>query len=481
MQKIFKSINSEQVLFFSSVAVVIFSILASFPSLAIWLGLPPEGDAVDYRVSLVRYLASEWKIPNWRFTFIDDYPMFGEILFAVLYSIHPNLMRMLPILSYIGIAYWGGKFFMEYYDNSKISNKTLFWIGMAWVLALRPVGIQSNLLMLDNFCAFLMLGSFYFLFKKRIVVAGLFFAFALASRYSAWSVAPAFAVFAFLQGENWRRRIQFVFQFSLISFLGAAPFIFRNYQVNGNPFYPLFTSFFNGVSGDIAYFIYGRGTDLVSFLLLPFDMLYTNSFKQAYFDYSLGKLFYLQLLIFVVCLIWEVFSGRAKMKKTEAFSILVFSFLFLVLWFKGSQQMRFFVPLLVLINIAMLGNIARNSSYWLLSGLTLIGIFSVLSIQKDSVLMFLGKKEGIFESSRKMAEECFMQIPENEPVGYIRRDGMLGFFDRPFVFVAPHPYVSPGYKFDSQDVMYIYTTEKIMGYEPWPEANPCLVRRVSSS
>lgn len=479
MKKIVKFFNSEQAVFLSSVLVVLLAFAATLPSFSIWLGLPPEGDAVDYRVSLIRYLAATWNIPNWQFTFVDDYPILGEILFAIFFSVHPNLMRLLPVLSYLGLAFFGAKFFIELNPSISISRRTLFWLAMAWIVALRPVGIQSNLLMLDNFCAFLMVGSFYFLFQKRIPLAGLFYALALASRYNAWSVASAFAIFAFLQGEDWRQRFRYLVQFSLISVVGAAPFLVRNFILNRNPFYPLFTSYFNGVPSDIAYFIYGRGTDLLSFLLLPFDLLYTNSFKQAYFDYTLGKLFYVQLLVFFLYVVWNMFFGRVTKAIKFRFDLLLFSFLFLVLWFKGSQQMRFLVPLLVVVNVLMLAYLIRNSAYWILVTVTALGAFSILSIQKDSILMSLGKKQGIFEHSRILAEECFSHVPTSERIGYLQRDGILGYFDRPFEFLPPHPYTSPGSEFNPKIVKYIYTTKEIEGFEPWPKEKPCLMMRMS--
>lgn len=67
----------------------------------------------------------------------------------------------------------------------------------------------------------------------------------------------------------------------------------RNYLVNGGHlFFPVDVPHVMEKWGVLDY---GRGRDLLSFLLLPFDLLYTNTYVKGIFDYTLGKLFYVQL------------------------------------------------------------------------------------------------------------------------------------------------------------------------------------------
>jgi hypothetical protein len=466
---------SERFTKWAALAVVAFSIVATFPAFTIWLGLPPEGDAVDYRVSLVKWLVAHGSVPNWRFTFVDDYPVLGEVLMAFCYAIHRNLMRLVPVLGYIGLALYSAKILVESQSFPRYSNVTVFLLGVAWILALRPVAIQSNLLMVDNLASCFLLGAFYYSLRQNWKSAGLLLALAFSTRYSAWVVAPAFGACAWYLGEGsgrWKNLVQL----TAISAIGALPFLWRNWILNQNPFYPMFDHIFNGTEVDIAYFIYGRGRDFLSFLLLPFDMLYTNSFKQAYFDYTVGKLFYLQLFVWIFVIAWKrpILSSISKRSK----AIWLFSIVFTVCWFLGSQQMRFFVPALALINLGMLAAILRRVPPIWLTGLVVVGTFSILSIQKDSVLMAIGKRESQFAGGLRMAQQCLAMVPPEEPVGFFKRQGILGFLDHPFRFFPPHEYLAPGSVTNYDEVNFLYTTQSVNGFEPWPKESPCLQKRI---
>lgn len=469
---------SERFTKLAALAVTFFSVLATFPAFTIWLGLPPEGDAVDYRVSLVKWLVAHRSVPDWRFTFVDDYPLLGEILMAFCYAIHRNLMRLVPVFGYIGLAYFSAKVLTETQIFPRHSRFTVFVLGGAWILALRPVAIQSNLLMVDNLASCFLMGALYFTLKQKWKFAGLLLALAFSTRYSAWVVAPAFALCAWYLGEKggrWKN----VFQLTAISSLGALPFLLRNWFLNQNPFYPMFDHIFNGTEVDIAYFIYGRGRDLISFLLLPFDMLYTNSFKQAYFDYTVGKLFYLQLIVWILVLIWKRPNLNSISKRSKA--IFLFGFVFTVCWFLGSQQMRFYVPALVLINLGMLAAILRRLPPIGLTVLVVMGTFSILSIQKDSVLIALGKKESQFSGGVSTAAKCLANVPTSETVGFFKRQGILGFLDHSFQFFPPHEYLAPGFRGETDGINFLYTAQSYDGFEPWPKDSPCMQKRIGVS
>ncbi len=468
-------LQSERFTKWMALAVVVFSIVATFPAFAVWLGLPPEGDAVDYRVSLVKWLVDHRAIPDWRFTFVDDYPVLGEILLAFCYAIHRNLMRLVPVLGYLGLAYYSAKILLDSQNFPKFSRVTVFLVGMSWVLALRPVAIQSNLLMVDNLASCFLMGALFYSLRLNWNLAGMFLALAFSTRYSAWVVAPAFGFLAWYLGEG-RARWKNLFQLTFLSFFGALPFLWRNWSLNRNPFYPMFDHYFNGTAVDIAYFIYGRGRDLISFLLLPYDMLYTNSFKQAYFDYTVGKLFYLQLFVWIFVLVWKRPNFGTITKRTKA--VFLFGFVFTVCWFLGSQQMRFFVPVLILVNLGMLAALLRRLPPAWLTALVLLGTFSILSIQKDSVLIAIGHKQSQFVGGVAIAKQCLAEVPTSEIVGFYKRQGILGFLDHSFRFFPPHEYLAPGYAAETDGVNFLYTSQTVPGFEPWPKESPCLQKRI---
>lgn len=461
--------DRDQILRLAALGVIAASVILALPSFLIPLGLPPEGDAVDYRIPLIRWMLRHGSYPNWDWSMVDDYPMLGELLMLPLYGIHPSLARLVPFVGFLGLGLAGGLLF-RHVTGSGLEKRTLFLLGMAFTLTLRPLAIQSNLLMLDNFASMGFLMALYFAFERRPAISGFFAAIGLATRYTIWPMAPLLPL-AFLWSSPKGEKVRKFVVFGSIAALGCLPFMIRNWIVNGNPIFPLGDE---AAMSSVAASNYGRGKDILSLILLPWDLLYTNSFVEGIYDYTLGKLFYLQIL---ACAIawkgWALWREQEKFKKYFALAVL-----FTLAWFATAQQMRFLVPALVVFTLAMLIPALKLPTY-LLTSLVLLSVFSSLSIQKDSVLMAVGKRDSIFADEARGAEDCFVRAGvKDSPIGYVRRDGMLGFFDRDFVFLSEHPYGLPS-QFD-REVSWIYTKKPREGFELWPKENPCLLRRLGT-
>lgn len=462
--------------------LLVLILLLNLPSLGIWLGLPPEGDAVDYRIPMVKWMVEHREIPNWSWAVVDDFPALGEMILAILYWIHPNLMRLLPILAYFGIGYLGAKILLYSLSSEitkTVSAKTIILIGIVWILGLRPMAIQSNLLMLDNLASFFILGSLWNILNKRIILAGIFCALSLSTRYFAWPIAFALfcALWVLLKSQNEKRLFRQLILFTLISAMGAIPFMVRNTILNDNPFFPLLYSIFNGPSSNMAfhdaYLNYGRGKDLLSFALLPFDFLYTNSFVRGFYDYTLGKLFYAQIFLVILALI----LARKKFHFAEnkkLLPLIVFFLVHLVLWFLGAQQMRFLVPGLVVINAAMLVFVLHRLDWKLVSLVAGLSMFSVLSIQKDSILMFLGKRESIFLADATQLKNCLKLLPPNVVIGLDERMGAIGLVEGiKFRFIGSHPHGSPDNSDSILELNYLYSKRKYEGFSPLQNVMKC--------
>lgn len=70
-------LQSDQTIILCSHLVVVFSVILAMPAFTIPLGLPPEGDAVDYRVPLIKWIIRHHSYPNWSWSLVDDYPSLG--------------------------------------------------------------------------------------------------------------------------------------------------------------------------------------------------------------------------------------------------------------------------------------------------------------------------------------------------------------------------------------------------------------------
>lgn len=461
---------------YTAPVVVAFAVAATLPSLSIWLGLPPEGDAIDYRIPLVKWMAAHQSFPNWPWTFVEDYPALGEILMSFLYTISPNLMRLVPIGAYVGLA-WAAARLVKHFDSAIPGM-----LAAAWILALRPLTIGSNLLLVDNLSSFFLLASLVFLLSRRPMTAGAFAAAALATRYTTWPTAPALLVVCwYLSDGKARDRIKELAKFAAVAALGPLPFVIRNVILNENPFFPLAGALF-GQDIPLPYFGYGRGKDPISFLLLPYDFLYTNTFVKGFYDYTLGKLFYVQLVAVLAAAAYTAVKPRARERVSlltkEVKAIWIFFAIHLVAWFLGAQQMRFFVPGLVILNLGMLAYIWRRLGSIPVVMLAALSAFSVASIQKDSILIAIGKRPAPWEAEHVIqAKNCLAQLPTGSTLGIIDRDGTLGFLDVNFYFYPPNGHAVPGTIPPPDFIYYVYYDRPFPGYKPWPQENPCMLKK----
>lgn len=471
--------------FFTAISVCIFAVLATLPALWIPLGLPAEGDAVDYRIPLIKWILKNHQYPNWPWSAVDDFPMLGEFLMLPFYALSPGLARLVPMMAYLGSAVFGALIVRDVFSglNNRIAARVVFISVVAWILGLRPLALQANLLMTDNVASCFCLGGLYFILIGRVGMAGIFTALALSTRYMIWGpcagLGLAFIYFN-LKKPNFYKNL---FIFAGISILGALPFMVRNYCVNGgNPFFPLFLKFFNQTHLGYEYGFnwHGRGKDLISFLLLPYDFLYTNTFKNGFYDYTLGKLFYIQLLALIFSFAFKFKEAISLLRKIfqmrETRAIIIFFAFHLLTWFTGSQQMRFFIPNLVIVNIAMFYFVWKLLPHLVVAPLLILSVLSVVSIQGDSYRILKTKNLPVYEPKLSNAKACLSQIPVTETVGHASR-GILGFFDHDFIFVPDHPYSLLIPKDKMPWPKFIYGIDKFVGYHPWPKENPCALQK----
>lgn len=195
--------RDDQALQLASLLVIAAAVLLTLPAL-VPLGLPIEGDAVDYRVPLLllfrhgnsRIFRGRW----WTIT-----RTLGELLMLPFFAVSASLARLVPLAGYLGLGVAGGVVAVTLdHGRSGLSRAALFWAGMAWALALRPLALQGNVLMTDNLASCFLIFATLFAIRGAAVPAGIAAACGLATRYNVWAtmaVLPAL-VFYFSGGKQ---------------------------------------------------------------------------------------------------------------------------------------------------------------------------------------------------------------------------------------------------------------------------------------
>ncbi len=450
------------------------------------LGSNWEGDSADYRIPFIRWIVRHGSLPHWPWTFIDDYPVLAELLMAPLHAITPALARLVPMAAYLGTALLFGSFLAHWLQRHG-EKKWIFWVGACWALSLRPLALQGASLMTDMVGACGIIGVLASLERKSYKGIFLFAALTAAAKYSAWPGLAAMGAALLLVHFSQPR---FFLAAALGGLAGALPTLVRNYFVNGgNPFFPLFIRVLGPATAAdqsvMHYGQFGRGNSFLDFLLLPYDLVITNSFQRNFYDYVVGKPFLLQIGLTSACTLWLLLRGRrfsadGPEKKSLQF-LLVFLLLSTLAWFVTAQQMRFYVVPLLVVQALLMRALLGLGAPRLAGFLGLLCIPGILSIQSEYIKLLRdpGRSTGL--SNLPHAQACLSQIPKGTVVGYTGRPGILGFFDEDFVFVPDNPYFAIRSDIPPPMPEFIYgplAASYQEHYEPWPAENPCAHKRM---
>lgn len=482
----------------ASLFMIAAALLAALPALLVSPGLSAEGDALDYRIPLIRWMIRHASYPSWPWAFVDDYPMLGELLILPFLAIKTELARLPPILGYAACGLFTALIGRELLPERSANRRSQFFlVAFACTLGFQPLLVQSNLIMVDNIATAFTLASLWLLLRGKTKAAGLAMAAALATRYTVWGALPGGIIALLLLHRKGPQPGKKALVFASLALLGALPFLARNTILNSNPFFPLLTGVFNGAPLS-TFNGWGRGTDLLSLLLFPFDLLYTNTFSLALFDtrssphhpftYKLGAPFYLQLCTMLV--ISSTMLRRSREGASQAIAspqvqaILAFALCQFLFWFFGSQQLRFLGAPLALAGLLVLRFLFAVAPPPVLAFLVLLPLYNIAQVQAESWQIAFGKKEPFRESGYvQSAFRCHEHagVEASAVVGFSSRDVTNGFFSNDFVFLPPNnlalslpgfpPPPAPDYIYSGLDL------SPREGYRPWPRQKPCLLKR----
>jgi len=477
----------------ASILVIGFAILALLPAFSISLGLPTEGDAVSYRVPILKWMLRHGTYPNWSWTYVDDYPMLGELLMLPFFAIKESLARIVPMFFYMASATFAAALSLSIFPSQMEERKKQFLFSFACSLSLHPLLLQSNAFMVDNIASTFSLAALYFCLEKKTKLTIFSTAMALATRYSVWGFFPGvfFANFRLKRNGYWM---------IAIALLGAAPFLLRNQILNQNPFFPLFQDWLYGQKV-YSFDSWGRGKGLVAFLLFPFDLLFTNSFVNPFFDiplkeevrifpyhftlYTVG--FFFQILV-AAAVVVAIKEGRRSIglnlkyiflnPKFQA-TIIFMSCHFFTWWF-GSQQLRFLGPELLLTTSFLSVFLLRRSPKVLNLLVLSLGICSIANVHLHSWKLAAGRimpdREQAFVQEHLACIQS-LQLQAGEIVGLKNPAFILGYGNYDFMYLPPYPHYFPSRKVPDYLVDEALD-KKISGYELWPRESPCAFRKV---
>ncbi|MBW2602830.1 MAG: phospholipid carrier-dependent glycosyltransferase [Deltaproteobacteria bacterium] len=201
---------------------------------------------------------------------------------------------------------------------------------------------------------------------KWFLISSLCMGIAIGSKYNAlivWFIVNLMLMFSYVRDTNRQKSaLKYGIMFSVITILVASPWYFKNYLQTGNPFYPLFNSFFkllhhqtvqealNGQAiektGKISFFKIRQvmyGESFWETMLIPIRMFFQG--KDSSYQYFQGSLNPI-LIIFLPFALLNKRYGKDKI----FFVCFTVIFIFMA-FFLTAKQVRYILPVLPFLSI----------------------------------------------------------------------------------------------------------------------------------
>lgn len=324
-------------------------ILATIVFLLAWTGAmsPPTGqDELCYHLAHPKEFVRSGAVYAMPFTINSTWPYLMEMLYTLGLLMHGPALAKLFHLTMLPLTALGIFCFLR----RQTSRQTALW-GFAAFILTPAAFLQAAYAYVDNALACYAFLSFFSLClylddqkKCWIFFAGVFAGLAASVKYVGLFVFPALLVVWFWEVFRAGRVKQFANAwacFVLAAFMSGGAWYVRAWVTRGNPFFPFLSSFFGGRGWEDPTYVdaHGRGQDLLSFLLLPWDV----TMHPGWFGGESVGPFFLAFapLVFLCCI-----PFKAPVRRS-----LLFCLVYTAVWFVMDPNVRFLFPVLAVLSV----------------------------------------------------------------------------------------------------------------------------------
>ena len=322
-----------------------------------------SADALNYHLYLPKLWLKEGRIFTIPFNIYSFFPQGGEMLYLYAFVMDGEISaKLLHFSSLFLILFLFYYFFKDIFSFNSFYSLISFLIFISTPVVIR-VASWAYVDVIQTFYILLSLYLLLFYFKKEertsIYLSAIFLGFAISIKYLSliWLI---FFFLLFLEKSIEKRIAKFtilkqLLLYVLFIFLFASPFYLRNFLKTGNPFYPFFYNIFDGkfLNPEKSHLLslyfksFGPGESFKDLILLPLRLSFFAQFGNPYrFDGVIG-------IIYLFVLIIAIFNFKKLNLKILPRSFFYFPIIFILIWFKLSQQIRFLIPLLAFVSLIL--------------------------------------------------------------------------------------------------------------------------------
>jgi hypothetical protein len=406
-------------------------------------------DPIVYHATLARGYAETGGLGGAPDLVYAHMPHGGDLLFAGAYLLGgETAARMLHAFLAIACAALAAALAREVAGAASGAGAAALFLTLPLVLDPRTVGNA------DLPAALFFGGSFLFVLrharegrKSDLVAASLLAGGMLSAKLAAYAAYPILLAPLALQqrhGAARSARLRGVAAFLLLSHAALAPWLLRAWRETGNPLFPLFPSWLGGrgwdeVLGDrlLAWQrSIGMGRDPLHYVLLPWNAILRGAPNYGSFDGVLSP----ALLLFAA---WAWVRGGRTARMA-----LVLSLGGIYLWGLGSQQLRFLLPVVLLLS-SLAGGFWRSErgAFGRFQGMAFLAVCALLvapeigTAARDTLPVVVGREGRETYLERKIQSyAAFREVESIVPAG---EKVLLAWENR--VYYARRPYAADSF------------------------------------
>ncbi len=319
------------------------------------LSPPIDWDGLAYHLAVPKLYISAHRIYWVQFIHHSNFPFLMEMLYTIPLIIGMvdacKLFHLLFALLIMALLY------NQLRKNSRVGGV----LALLFLTQMVLFSWESTIAYNDLAFSFYVLLAFLAFLKEETLLTGLAIGFALGTKHLALSFLLSLLIlFPFYREGKlvwrwdgrtiWRRVGTLLFP----AFLLALPWYLKSYIYTGNPVYPFLYNIFGGrlwsseaaTAYREAQLSIGTGRDILSFLLLPWNLTFH---PEKFFDPGANRFF---------AMIGPVFLAFCPLLLKEPISLL-FIALSGIQWFFLSQNIRYLLPILVVLPLPLAKGLNR--------------------------------------------------------------------------------------------------------------------------
>ena len=426
--------------------LILLAILIIFPVLLLPLYPPTAFDSTMYHLAYGKIYTLTHKIVFTPYMRFPVFPQTNEMLFTLAMLFYDGVSAQLIQFLMMGVLAVG----LFAFGRRHFSQRTGIWAGAIFLSNPMVLWLGASAYIDMGLTLFVTMGIYSILNwislkeKNWLILGAIFFGLSVGSKYLALFFLILFSLVTLCIGFK-TRRIFHALLFVTIAVGVASPWYFRNWYYTGNPVFPFFGQIFGyglwnhqdiqGILNDLLH-AHGTGKSFESLLFLPWNLTFNPS--KFSMEAPLSPIYLLGSPILVL-----------NLSKSKIRVLFVVALAYTLFWFSTAQILRYLVPILPVLSLAIAASfdyclewLLLGKVQWMKKGVVALIIaiiflspgwlYAVYEVNKEGYPPYTNKEQEIYLAKRLPTFPAYQYLNQTKGRNY----SLYALFDENMAYFA---------------------------------------------